>query len=123
MDNELITTGDRSEFISEVIKKRGFIRAKYHSWDEPRNGLITFAGKTMLKVLFQTAVNVATSYYMIKISEVLAGLWEITYTNDLEHFYRIDGGQAIEDVDLETKVRTIFRGGEINGDDELSNED
>lgn len=116
MDNELITTGDRSEFISEVIKKRGFIRARYATWDEPRNGLITFAGKTMLKVLFQTAVNVATSYYTIKISEVLAGLWEITYTNDLEHFYRIDGGQAIEDVDLETKVRTIFRGGEINGE-------
>ena len=94
---ELITRGERAEFVSDLIKKRGFIRAKYWSWTEPRNGLITFASKSFLRVLFQTGINIATSYYTIKISEVEAALWEITYTPDLVTFYQIgnenpDGG-------------------------------
>ena len=92
MDSELITTGEHYEFAEDIIKKRGFVRAKYWSWQEPRNGLITFASKTWLKVLFQSGVNIATSYYPIKIEEVQAGLWDITYTNDLETIYHIAGG-------------------------------
>ena len=52
---ELTTRGERTEFVSEVIKRRGFIRAKYRSWEEPRNGLVTFASKDYLRVLTKTA--------------------------------------------------------------------
>ena len=86
---ELITRGEHAEFAQDVIKRRGFIRAKYKTWDEPRNGLVTFASKSFLRVLFQTGINIATSYYTIKISEVEAGLWQITYTPDLVTFYQI----------------------------------
>ena len=87
--NELITSGERAEFVSDLIKKRGFIRARYKTWEEPRNGLITYAGKEYLRVLFQTGINVATSYYTIKISEVEAGLWQLIYSPDLATFYRV----------------------------------
>lgn len=87
--SELITRGEQIQF-ADVIEKRGFIRAKYHTWDEPRNGLVAFASKNLLRVLFQTGVNIATSYYTIKIAEVDAGLWQITYTPDLATFYEIN---------------------------------
>lgn len=117
--NDIVTTGEQFEFTSDIIKKRGLIRAKYWSWEEPRNGLITFASSKLLKVLFLTGVNAQATYYNIKIAEVVAGLWEIKYTNDFEHFYRFDGGEPEEDIELEAAVRKIFRGGESDaGNDE-----
>ena len=115
--DELLTTTERDEFINEILQKRGLIRAKYASWEEFRNGLIVYATKTWLRVLFLTGVNVATSYYTIKIEEVKNGLWEIVYSNDFQHFYQIKGGAAQEDMDLETAVRNIFKGGEDDGGD------
>ena len=109
---KLITTGEQSEFIVEVIKRRGFIRAKYWSWEEPRNGLITYADKSFLRVLFLTGVNVAASYYPIKIDEVTAGLWKLVYTPDFESFYIIKGNEEVEDpetdIDLIEGVRKLF---------------
>lgn len=114
--DELITSAERDEFINEILQRRGLIRAKYWSWTEPRNGLIVYAASTWLKVLFLTGVNVSTSYYVISVDEVKAGLWQLTYTNDFEHFYKIEGGKAKEDVDLETAIKNIFKGGDSSGD-------
>lgn len=120
--DELITTTERDEFINELLQKRGLIRAKYWSWEEPRNGLIVYAAKTWLRVLFLTGTNVATSYYTITIDEVKAGLWEMTFTNDMEHFYQIKGGKAQEDMDLEESIRNIFKGGGDSGDGTIPDE-
>jgi len=103
--NELITRGEQVQFADDLIKKRGFVRAKCWSWEEPRNGLITYAGKEYLRVLFQTGVNVSVSYYTIKIAEVEAGLWQMTYTPDLETFYYIGkDNPADESTDSDTAV-------------------
>lgn len=120
--DELLTTEEQAEFVNEIIQKRGLIRAKYASWQEPRNGLIVYATKTWLRVLFLTGVNVATSYYTIKIEEVKNGLWEIVYSNDFQHFYQIKGGKAQEDMDLEESIRNIFKGGEDSGDGTIPDE-
>lgn len=109
--------GEQYEFAREIIQKRGLIRAKYHSWEDYRNGLITYAGKTFLKVLFLTGVNMAATYYTIKISEVVAGSWVITYTNDFKTFYTTEGGESESELDFKAAVLNIFRGGETNGDD------
>lgn len=95
--NDLITRGEQVQFADDVIKKRGFIRAKYWSWEEPRNGLVTFANKDYLRVLFLTGTNIAASYYMIKIAEVDAKSWEITYTPDLATFYYVGKDTPAED--------------------------
>ena len=115
----LTKVGERVEFSSEVIKQRGFIRARYANWDEPRNGLIVYASKTFLKVLFLTGVNIAASYFSIKISEVEAGLWEIIYSPNFETFYKIKMGESEdENIDLLTAVRNLFEGEKQNGSDE-----
>lgn len=117
MDYELVNHGEQYEFAREIIQKRGLIRAKYHSWEDYRNGLITYAGKTFLKVLFLTGVNMCATYYTIKISEVVAGSWTITYTNDFKTFYTTEGGESESELDFKAAVLNIFRGGETNGDD------
>ena len=121
--DELITTEEKAEFINEILQERGFIRAKYAGWEEPRNGLIVYATKAWLRVLFLTGVNVSTSYYTITVADVVAGLWQVTYTNDLKHFYTIEGGKAKEDVDLETAIRNIFKGGDDDGTSDEGNAD
>lgn len=108
MDNELIVHGERLEFNQELFNRRGVIKAKYWSWESPRLGLVMFAGKDFLRVLFQTGVTTATSYFTIKIDEVKKGLWEIIYTPDLEHYYKIEGGQTEEDIDLIAEVHKLF---------------
>lgn len=104
----LIEKTERATFVPEMIRKRGFVRAKYWSWCEPRNGLVMSATPDALQVLFQTGINVATSYYTVKISEVTAGLWEIIYTPDLEHFYKIEGGKSEDEIDLIAEVHKLF---------------
>ena len=107
--NELVTTGESLEFLPELIKRRGFLRAKYWSWDDWRNGLVTFADKKSLRVLFQTGVNASTSYYTVKITEVAAGLWDLIYSNDMETFYRADSKSTQESRITESDVADLFR--------------
>ena len=117
LEYELVNHGEQYEFAREIIQKRGLIRARYKTWDEPRNGLITYAGKTFLKVLFLTSVNTCATYFSIKISEVVAGLWEIKYTSDMATFYTTEGGESESELDFKAEVLNIFRGGENNGGD------
>ena len=111
--NELVTTGESVEFSSELIKRRGFLRAKYWSWNDWRNGLVTFADKKSLRVLFQTGVNASTSYYTVKITEVVAGLWDLIYSNDMETFYRVDSKATQENRISESDVADLFRDEQI----------
>lgn len=116
LDNELVERGERACFNRDIIKKRGVVKAKYWFWDSPRLGLVTYAGKDLLKILFLTGINQCATYFSIKINEVEAGLWEILFTPDLEHFYRVEGGEPEEDIELDAAVRKLFEEGNQNGD-------
>ena len=111
--NELVTTGGSVEFSSELIKRRGFLRGKFWSWDDWRNGLVTFADKKSLRVLFQTGVNASTSYYTVKVAEVEAGLWDLIYSNDMQTFYRVDSKATQENRISESDVADLFRDEQI----------
>lgn len=115
--NELVTTGESVEFSSELIKRRGFLRGKFWCWDDWRNGLVTFADKKSLRVLFQTGVNASTSYYTVKITEVVAGLWDLIYSNDMETFYRVDSKATQENRITESDVAELFRDEQITHTD------
>ena len=91
--NEIITKSERAEFRDELIERHGFVRAKYFAWNEYRNGLITWARKNAMTVLFQSDRLNALNYCTIDIKEIEAGMWTLIYTPDLETFYRV-GGEA-----------------------------
>ena len=103
---ELVTTGERTVFADDVIKNRGLLRAKHFTWESPRNGLIVYAGKEFLRVIFLTGVNTSASYFNIKASEVAAGQWDIAYTADMENVCLIRSASA---SDLVTEVRKLFK--------------
>lgn len=85
--NELLTTCDEIVFNDELLKRGGFLRAKAKGWDEARNGLVTFVGKDMIKALFFTGASTAATYIKITAADVNNGLWELSYSNDLEEIY------------------------------------
>lgn len=85
--NELITTSEVPTFNLDIIKQSGFVVGKHKSWKYFRNGLVTFAEPRKLTVLFQTGAHASTSYFVVKASEVAAGDWDITYSNDMEEIY------------------------------------
>ena len=87
------------EFDTEEIALRDFVRAKYHTWDEPRNGLVVSVTASELLVIFLPLIHLATRYYTIKAQEVADGKWSILYSHDLEMVGKAgtedgDGGNA-----------------------------
>ncbi len=91
----LIETRDSPQFIPEEIHERDLVRARYHTWPEPRNGLVTTVRKDVLTVLFMPAIHRATCYFTVKAQEVADGKWEISYTADMETIGKAGGEDGI----------------------------
>ena len=85
--NELLTTCDEIVFNDELLKRGGFLRAKAKGWDSARNGLVTFVAKDMIKALFFAGAGTSTRYFTITAADVNNGLWELSYSSDLEEIY------------------------------------
>ena len=85
----IIETRDSPVFNAEEIHERDLVRAKYHTWTEPRNGLVVTVEDNLLTVIFLPAINRATCYFTIKAQEVLDQKWEILYTTDMETIGRV----------------------------------
>ena len=83
---------DESEkiFNLEEVKQRGLIRARYHTWNESRNGIIVAVNKTMIQVLFLTQIRTAAQYFRIPAIEVAdyvtSGVMEDGILNACRHF-------------------------------------
>lgn len=74
---------EQPQFDTAEITARDLIRAQYHTWPEPQNGLVTEVNKDMVLVLFQPGIHVATCYFPIFAREVADGKWGILFTHDL----------------------------------------
>ena len=80
----LIKNDTVPQFDLDEISLRDFVRAKYKTWEEPRNGIVVSASKDALSVIFLPLIHLATRYYIIKAQEVSDGKWDISYSHDLE---------------------------------------
>ena len=81
---DLIITGETVQFNLDVVKRGGFIRAKYHTWADFRNGLVTLVKPARLTCIFLVGANAIVRYFDVKASEVADAYWQISYSNDLE---------------------------------------
>ncbi len=81
---DLIIKADGSVFNTEAIEKGNFIRAKYSAWDEARNGLVVLVTREEIRVIWQPGIRNVTNFFTIEAGEVEAGLWEISWTADME---------------------------------------
>ncbi len=89
MENFLIDENEKI-FNLDEIKQRGLIRAQYHSWNEPRNGIVVAVSKKNLQILFLPLIRTSAQYFKIKSSEIVEGKWSIIYSNDLENFLSVE---------------------------------
>lgn len=79
----LIKDNTEKVFDDTSIQKGDLIRAKYKSWLDARNGLVTAVSENKLTVLFISGPGAATNFFVILASEVVEGKWNVSWTSDL----------------------------------------
>lgn len=100
---ELLEITDCLRFNPQEIHERDLIRARYHTWNKARNGIVTALREHTMAVLFMPEIHRATTYFIIEASEVRDGKWSLVYTQDFTHIGRVDmtygdGGSADSDA-------------------------
>lgn len=80
----LIKEGSIRAFDLEAVRKGDLVRAQYHTWPEPRNGLLAAVGEERLTVLFLPGLGNVSNYFPIAAAEVAAGLWKVRWSSDLK---------------------------------------
>lgn len=78
-------------FDMEAVHKGDLVRAQYHTWPEPRNGLLASVNEGRLTVLFLPGLGNVSNYFPIAAAEVAAGLWNVRWSSDLEAIHS-EGG-------------------------------
>lgn len=79
----LISSTTAPVFDRTAVKPRDFIRAQYHTWPEPRNGLVVSVTDSAIQAIFIPGVHTATCYYEVKAQEIADGKWSVLYSEDL----------------------------------------
>ncbi len=74
----------KTVFNTLKIQPQALMRARYHTWEEPRNGIVLAVDKYLISVLFLPLVDVATRLFTIKATEVAEGKWQLLWTEDFE---------------------------------------
>lgn len=103
----LIASTTAPTFDATAIKPRDLIRARYHTWPEPRNGLVVSVTDTTIQAIFIPGVHTATCYYEIKAQEVADGKWSVLYSADLATI----GEEKMADTYAETESEAKDDGG------------
>ncbi|MCD8195890.1 MAG: DUF5026 domain-containing protein [Lachnospiraceae bacterium] len=80
----LIAEETASVFDSSAIQRGDFIRAQYHRWDEPHNGLVANVTDDTIWVLYLTDIGNVSNFFTIRRKEVEEGLWSIQWSTDME---------------------------------------
>lgn len=70
---------EKAYFDTEKVQVRDFVRAQYHTWPGPRNGIVVSLTDDVLTALFLPAIHQAACYFSVKAEEVRNGKWCIRY--------------------------------------------
>jgi len=81
---ELIITTETSAINTDAIGRGCFIRAKYKSWTEARNGLVVSATRDEIRVIWEPSIRNVTNFFVIYAEEIADGLWTVTWSADMQ---------------------------------------
>ena len=95
--SDILVDDIKKAFNLNVVRQCGLIRAQYHTWAEPRNGIVAAADKSVIQALYLTKIRTAAQYFKIPIAEVAEGKWSIDYSNDMDVFYSIEKTYGADD--------------------------
>ena len=97
----LLKQSTTTAFDTSAIHKGDLIRAQYHTWTEPRNGIVTHADDNTILVLYLPGIRNVSNYYPITAEEVKAGKWTVLWSSDLETINKHDPAPEVLDGDGE----------------------
>lgn len=99
----IILNSDRATFDLEVVKARDFLRAQYHTWPEPRNGLVVSVTEDTLMALFLPAIHQSACYFRVKADEIKAGKWRLSRVSFDDAWNMVVGGEDFADEYIPTQ--------------------
>ena len=56
---------------------------KHRTWDEGKTGIVTSVTESRLTVQYHPGIRNVTNHFIIPVSEIIAGEWEIRWSADL----------------------------------------
>ncbi len=81
--------------------KRGYLLwGKHYTWGEGKAGFVTSATEDQLIVQYHPGIGNVTNHFIIPVSEVVEGQWEIRWSADMSAVYEY-GIEAGGDPEME----------------------
>lgn len=87
---ELIMKKETQMFDASVIRSGMLLYGKHNSWTEGRQGFISHVEAQTIAVRYHSGVGNVINHYFIPVSEVIAGEWEIRWSDHLEWIETFD---------------------------------
>ncbi len=90
------------------IKRGDLLWGKHCTWNEGKEGFITTATEQQLIVQYYPGIGNVTNHFVIPVSEVIDGQWEIRWSTDMIEIkeYRVETDkeqqetEGVEDNDI-----------------------
>ncbi len=93
----LVTENPRAAFDLAEIKRGCLLWGRHRTWSEGKAGFVTSAAEDLLIVQYHPGIGNVTNHFMIPVSEVVDGQWEIRWSADMsevsEYGIKADGEQ------------------------------
>lgn len=86
----LIIKEPAEAFNLEQIKRGYLLWGKHCTWDEGKAGFVTTATKEQLIVKYYPGIGNVTNHFIIPVSEVVSGQWEIRWSADMSEVSEYD---------------------------------
>lgn len=74
-------------FDLEQIKRGYLLWGRHYTWNEGRAGFVTSATENQLIVQYHPGIGNVTNHFMIPVSEVVSGQWEIRWSADMSEVF------------------------------------
>ncbi len=79
----LIMEKPTAAFDMSQIKRGDLLWGKHCTWNEGKEGFITTATEQQLIVQYYPGIGNVTNHFVIPVSEVIDGQWEIRWSTDM----------------------------------------
>lgn len=72
-----------ASFDLKQIQRGYLLWGRYYTWNEGKAGFVTSATERQLIVQYHPGIGNVTNHFMIPVSEVVSGQWEIRWSADM----------------------------------------
>lgn len=86
----LIMEKPRAAFDLVEIKRGYLLWGRHYTWNGGKAGFVTSATEDQLIVQYHPGIGNVTNHFIIPVSEVVSGQWEIRWSADMSEVFEYD---------------------------------